>query len=383
MVSEVAALGPPLILLTSIALIAGFLLLLTSILCWPLVPLFAFVTATCLRLCEWLVDRGDALPGGHWYVGVVPEWWLWVFYVGLLAVLMLRPLRQQWRWAGLALVGWLALGLVGSVAARPAADELRVTFLAVGHGGCTVLETDGRVLLYDAGAMGGPEVTSRHIAPFLWGRGVRRIDEVFLSHADLDHYNGLAALSERFAIGQVTCTPTFADRASPAVRLTLERLRQQGVPVRLVSAGARLSAGATTFDVLHPPPTGPEGPENCRSLVLAVRHAGHTLLLTGDLEGPGLQMLLEMPAVRSDVLMAPHHGGRGANTPALAAWARPRVVVSCEGLPRGAARPVEPYTAAGAVFLGTWPHGAVTVTSRPGGLTVETFQTQQRFFFED
>jgi len=39
---------------------------------------------------------------------------------------------------------------------KPAPDELRVTFVAVGHGGCTVLETpDGRVLLYDAGAMGG------------------------------------------------------------------------------------------------------------------------------------------------------------------------------------------------------------------------------------
>ena len=52
-----------------------------------------------------------------------------------------------------------------------ASDELRCTFLAVGHGGAIVLETpDGRTLLYDAGAMGGPEVTQRHIAPFLWSR---------------------------------------------------------------------------------------------------------------------------------------------------------------------------------------------------------------------
>ena len=74
--------------------------------------------------------------------------------------------------------------------------------LPVGHGGCTVLETpDGRTLLYDAGALAGPEVTRRQIAPFLWSRGIRRIDEVILSHADLDHFNGLPSLLDRFAIG--------------------------------------------------------------------------------------------------------------------------------------------------------------------------------------
>jgi competence protein ComEC len=56
----------------------------------------------------------------------------------------------------------------------------------------TVLQTpDGRTLLYDAGAIQGPDVTRRNIAPFLWSQGITRIDEVFLSHADLDHYNGL------------------------------------------------------------------------------------------------------------------------------------------------------------------------------------------------
>ena len=80
-----------------------------------------------------------------------------------------------------------------------------------------------------------------------------------------------------------------------------------------------------------------------------------------------------------DVLQAPHHGSRAANTPELAAWARPRVVVSCEGPPLGGARAREPYTGTGARFLGTWPHGAVTVRSHRTGLVVETFRTGQRF----
>ncbi len=82
---------------------------------------------------------------------------------------------------------------------------MRCTFLAVGHGGCTVLEApDGRTLLYDAGALGGPEGDRPPNLAFLWHRGISRIDEVFLSHADLDHFNGLPALLDRFAVGQVT-----------------------------------------------------------------------------------------------------------------------------------------------------------------------------------
>src|SRR6202022_824538 len=100
----------------------------------------------------------------------------------------------------------------------------------------------GRTLLYDAGSLGGPEVTRRQIAPFLWSRGIRRIDEVFLSHADLDHFNGVVSLLDRFAVGQVTCTPTFADKRIPGVQYTLAVIQQHGIPIRIVRAGDRLAS---------------------------------------------------------------------------------------------------------------------------------------------
>ncbi len=371
--------GPPLTLLTSLALITGFLMLLVAAVCPLLIPLFAWPTQWILAVCDGLVHVADLLPCGHWYVGDLPEWWLWIFYAALLALLTQKPVQRHRRWVVLAGVAWCCVGLLsGSV--RPATNELRCTFLAVGHGGCTVLETpDGRTLLYDAGAITGPEVTRLKIAPFLWHRGIRRIDEVFLSHADLDHFNGLPALLERFVVGQVSCTPTFRDKATPAVKETLKALDRYGIPVRTVSAGDRLSAGDMAIEVLHPPAQGPDGNENARSLVLLMRHAGHTLLLTGDLEGLGLARVLALPLPPIDVLMAPHHGSRVVNTPELATWARPKVVVSCEGPPRGGTRATEPYTGLGTQFLGTWPHGAITIHSQPSSLVIETFHTGQRF----
>jgi competence protein ComEC len=372
-------LGPPLVLLTAIALVAGFLLLAAAALCPPLTAVFAPVVHASLASCRYLVNLCDGWPFARFYVADIPLWWLWIFYVALLVTLTQRPLRQHWRWGIAAGVGWLCVGLLYAVVRLPS-DELRCTFLAVGHGGCTVIETaDGRTLLYDAGALGGPDVTRRQIAPFLWHRGVGRIDEVFLSHADLDHFNGLPELLDRFAVGQVTCTPTFANKNTEGVRQTMEALRQRGIPMRIVKAGDDLKAGDVQLLVLHPPAVGPEGNENTRSMVLEVRHAGHTLLLTGDLEGPGLERVLGLPPPRIDIFQVPHHGSRFANIPELAEWARPRVAVSSQGPPRGPGGVPEPYTAKGARFLSTWADGAITIRSHSTGIVVETFVTGQRF----
>lgn len=370
--------GPPTILLTSAALLSGFVALAASLVWETLAIPFAFLMRGAVVGCQAVVHATERLPGGHWYVGEVPEWWLWGFYSVLMSLLTVERVRRRWR--GMALFGlaWLVVGLAGG-AVRKTPDGLRCTFLAVGHGGCTVMETsDGRVLLFDAGALAGPDVARRQIAPFLWARGVKRVDEVFVSHADLDHFNGLVGLLERFPVGQVTCTPSFARKPLAAVALTLDELERRSVPVRVVSAGDRLSAGDATIDVLHPPTSGPDGNENARSMVLRVRHAGHSILLTGDLEGPGLERVLRLPAESVDVLQAPHHGSRTANVPALAAWASPRLAVSCQEPPRNPAAPPDVYTARGVPYWPTWPHGAVTVESRPNDLTAETFVTGLR-----
>jgi competence protein ComEC len=372
-------LGPPLVLLTSVALLAGFGLLATAVLLPPLAVLFAPVVDGSLALCELLVDAGMHLPGGQWYVGDVPTWWLVVFYLGLLVVLTQPPLRRHWTRAVPAGLGWLCVGLLVGAARLPD-DELRCTFLAVGHGGCTVLETpDGHTLLYDAGALGGPDVTGRVIAPYLWTRGVRRVDEVFLSHADLDHFNGLVALTDRFAVGQVTATPTFSRKDTAGVAQTLAELQSRRVPLRVVHAGEVLQAGEVRLEVLHPPASGPEGNENTRSMVLAVRHAGHTLLLTGDLEGPGQDRVLCLPPLRAQVLQAPHHGSPAANGEGLAAWVDPRVVVACQGPPPGRSDGGDAYRRRGSAYLSTWRVGAVTIHSHATGLVVETFRTGERF----
>jgi competence protein ComEC len=389
--------GPPAILLTAIALVAGFLLLITEALGGLLSAPFAWITGTSLSWCDGMVRLADQMPGGCWYVGGIPDWWIVGFYALLIAWLAApylvglpprrfvfdsstaSPVIPWLRWkAPAVLAAWLCVGLVGG-AARSTSDELRVTFLAVGHGGCTVIETPGgRCLLYDAGALAGPDVTRRQVAPFLWSRGIRRIDELFVSHADLDHFNGLPQLFDRFAIGQITLTPSFADKRAPGVAFALAEIERHGIPVRVVRAGDRLTADEVELEVLHPPSFGPDGLENVRSMVLLIRHRGHSILLTGDLEKEGLEQVLALPRRPIDVLMSPHHGSRVANTPRLLEWARPKLAIASQGPPRYPAREPDVYEQAKVPQWRTVEHGAITLHSHATGLVAETYRSHQR-----
>jgi competence protein ComEC len=375
LVSPVALLiGPPLVLLTSIALFAGFGVLLLNPVGWPLAWPFTMAARWSLAGCEGLTRLGAGIPGAYFYVLDVPAWWAWAFYLALLAGLGTGLVRRHALPALALMLGWLGLGVVLLLAPhRP--GEFRCAFLAVGHGGCAVIETPGgRVLLYDAGSIAGPDLTRRHIAPYLWSRGIRRIDEVILSHAGLDHFNGIPDLVDRFAVGRITCTPTFAQRDLHAVRVALAAVERRGIPTRVVSAGDRWEADGLALEVLHPPADGPDGKENVRSLVLLLRHGGLSILLTGDLEEAGLTRVLAQPPRQVDVMMAPHHGSAKANTPPLAGWASPRLVVICQGAHDNTAGAAKTYAATGAAVYGTWPHGAVTV--RQAGAWVETFRSR-------
>lgn len=118
--------------------------------------------------------------------------------------------------------------------------------------------------------------------------------------------------------------------------------------------------------------------------MLLVRHAGNTVLLTGDLEGAGQDRVVRLPLTPVDVLLAPHHGGKDANARhvggnryepgPVATWARPRLVVSCQKAGAtdhlGAA-----YGSAGATVWDTPTAGAVTIRSHPTGLVAEAFRT--------
>jgi competence protein ComEC len=358
----------------SLALIAGFATIVLGAI-WP--PLGLFCGWFCdrsLGLVESIVALADRIPGSHAWVAGPPLWWVIGWYFLLAALVFLLDARRSLRPALLALGAWCVVWLAVANWPRPA--ELRCTFLSVGHGCATVLELpDGRVALYDAGQLGSPEMAARTVAGYLWSRGRTHIDWLIVSHADVDHFNGVPDLLRQFSLGQILVGPRMWLDQSLAVVTLRRAVDTARVPLVTLTSDTPLELDpSVTVTVLHPPPAGVPGNDNAQSLVLALEYQGQRLLLTGDLEQAGIQRVTNQTPWDTDILLAPHHGSLRSDPARISAWCQPELVVISSG-------PVDPdpvtergYAGPGRQVLATPTHGAITFLIRDGELSIATFR---------
>ncbi len=325
--------------------------------------------------------KATATFGGSsiWTAGPAP-WWVLAWTVWLAVASAIAVFWPTHGWVttrlGLAL---LAAAFVPSLWNFVSAnDELRCSFIAVGHGSSTLIETpDGRVVLVDAGALTAPDHVADVVARTLWARGVHRIDTLVLTHPDTDHYNAVPGLLERFAIGQVLTTtlmfPMWLDPDDHSGPTELARmLDAAGVPVQTVEMGDRWRVGEAEFLVLHPDEIGVAGSDNANSLVLGVEYAGRRVLLPGDLESPGTEWLMRQEPYDCDLLLAPHHGSARSDPAGFAAWCLPDQVVVSSGEARTVAQ--DSFTARGASVWETYERGFVSGAVSGSGVLVSAWR---------
>ena len=282
-----------------------------------------------LRGFLWTVHAGARIEFGHYYVPAPPLWWTVGFY-GLTVLPMLVIPRRRWGAAVSVRAGltWMVLGLSWELCRTPTRG-VTCTFISVGHGLSVLVECpNGRTLLYDAGGMVGGGSVARTISQTLWTTGRSRLDAVVISHADGDHCNAIPELSRIVPPGGLFVHRSFLDWKQIPVAQAIEQSAIEGVPVRLLSEGQSLVLDPeVTLQVLHPPSDFQSSKDNPNSLVLCLKYAGRTIVLTGDLELDGLERLLKTPPIDVDILLSPHHGSLKANPPDLARWAAPEFLI--------------------------------------------------------
>jgi len=255
----------------------------------------------------------------------------------------------------------------------------RVHVLAVGNGSATIITTpEGRAICFDVGTdrnVDAGEVLARALRRL----GIRRLEHVFISHANFDHYSGLPSLLARVPVRRLLFNGQMLGQSLQS-QLTGHG---PGVAPEAVGAGDRLDTGGLRIEVLWPPMQLPAGSwsVNDTSLVLRIGVNGRTVLLPADIESAAMRSLLEEVAagrirLAADVLVAPHHGsasGRYA-TAFYAAVAPELVIVSAADSRPKLQTLVRETLGPAAQLFNTAESGAITVRiGRDGVLTVDCF----------
>ncbi len=193
-------------------------------------------------------------------------------------------------------------------------------------GGARMLVDGGGLLQFGRTRKANLNIGEDVVSPYLWTRGIKRLDVVVATHAHEDHIGGLPAILDNFRPTELW----VGANPSAALEQQAERL---GIRVRELRAEPPFAFSGTTITIVSPPPdyfAAKLG--NNDSLAFRVSYGARSFLLTGDLERPmEARLLTEDLAGHADVLKVGHHGSRTSSIQPFLDSVSPSVAIISAG----------------------------------------------------
>lgn len=183
-----------------------------------------------------------------------------------------------------------------------------VTMLDIGQGDAFIIELPYRkgVILIDAGSkvtntnqQPSASVYNQVIQPYLFAKGIHKIDAIFLSHEDLDHIGSVDYILEDIEVNNIFISDFFDSK----------EIVWNYSEVVTVKRNDTIVVGNTLFKVLAPFEDRKSANDN--SLVLFTNIGGMNWLFTGDIsKKEEKEIVKSYPNINVDVLKVAHHGSK-------------------------------------------------------------------------
>jgi competence protein ComEC len=206
---------------------------------------------------------------------------------------------------------------------------LRVSFLDVGQGDATFIETpSGRQVLID----GGPDsaVLRRLGHEMPWHD--RTIDVVIPTHTDADHIAGLVGVLLRYQVGTIIAPTVEGDTATAAA--LVRSLTQEGARNVVAKRGQVIEFGdGARLEILFPDRPLPGADTNTACTIARVVYGKTAFLLPCDAPQAVEEYLvgLDGKQLRADVLKAGHHGSKTSSSLVFVGYVNPQWAVYSRG----------------------------------------------------
>ena len=229
-----------------------------------------------------------------------------------------------YRFKGIRITAMAAIVILFLVPTRLSSPINQFVVFDVGQGLALAMIWEGQVWLYDTGSVfERSSIAQNVIVPYLRSRQLQEnVSGMIVSHGDMDHAGGAESLFK-------TLLPLHAWSGE------VNRLPKFDV-LEACETGMIWPYGAGKIEVLYPA-VGQKNlntrSSNNHSCVIRFTIEGVSFLMMGDLESNiELELVkLYQTKLKSDVLIAGHHGSKNASSYALLKYVQPKAVVFSAG----------------------------------------------------
>ena len=190
------------------------------------------------------------------------------------------------------------------------AKSYTITFFNVGKADAILLQYDNTNMIIDTGT----KESSEYFVNGLKNLNVSTVDVLILTHFDQDHIGGATSIINNFEVK--TIYQTYEVKTSNLMQAYKVALNQKGLTPIEVSEETSFYLGDVSYTIYPPESKAYNNSQsNNSSLVIRSTYNKTSYLFAGDAEKERLKELnAKAPALESDVLKVPHHGGLEDNT---------------------------------------------------------------------
>ena len=276
----------------------------------------------------------------------------------------------------------------------PEAEGTIISVLDVGQGQAVVIEfPNGKTFLIDGGKSQGQKKSTFNIgealiSPFLWKKGITKIDEIIISHPHADHYNGIPFLLDHFKPTKIWLSSS--QKGEPDFNKLIAKANDLKIPLQIPTVNEYIfKENEYSLQALtgrQPDNTDIKTTwedieikkgENNRGLVIKLQDGERSVLFPGDIESQAEDALVLQDApINTDIFLAPHHGSiTSSSTIFIKKMAAKQVIISA-GFNQWGRFPnmevVARYKEAGLKILTTGQSGTIFLKIAGNTITIET-----------
>ncbi len=203
-------------------------------------------------------------------------------------------------------------------------SEMKVHFIDVGQADSTLIESNGKYMLIDA----GNQADGSMLVSYLRSQGVSTLDYFIGTHPHEDHMGGAVAIINAFEIKTFIIPPK--EHTAQFYENMLDTLISKDMQLTKPNVGDKYSLGNASFIITGP--VGTYGDElNNWSVGVKLTNGSNSFIFAGDAESEAEYDILSKSDISGDVLRVNHHGSDSSTSNSYLNEVNPKYAVISVG----------------------------------------------------